>query len=139
MKKFDSMPAETSTVPFLTVLTGGTRGPYWPCPSPGTRSPVSAQSCSSDASTHSPASQPWYVPALALMCLGAPAAGEGKKLIGPSSSFGADGLCSTMPKPSCSLSPSAARQPPEPPVLLLPHCCRTELLHTGFVLLGFGK
>lgn len=70
------MPAETSRVPFLTVLTGATRGPYWPCPTPGTRSPVSAQSCSSDSSTHSPASQPWYVPAL--MCLGAPAAGEGK-------------------------------------------------------------
>jgi len=139
MKKFNSIPAQTNMVPVVAVLTGATHGPYWPCPNSEINSPVSAWSCFSDDPTHGPASQPWCILVLVLMRLEAPAAWEGEIPVSPSSSFEPDGFCPQTPKYSCSLSPSAARRPPEPSVLLLSLCCRREMLHTIFVLTGFGK
>lgn len=65
-----------------------------------------AQPCASDASTLIPASQFWCVPFLALICLGALAAGDGEQSMGPSS-FGTDGVL--PPNTQVLLSPSATK------------------------------
>lgn len=79
-------PSKTSTVPVLTelfwplvlVLKEASCGPYRTYPNPGTRNLMFAQPCASDASSLIPASQLWCVSFLALICLGALAAGDGE-------------------------------------------------------------